>query len=228
MHRLALLLLVPAVVSGCYRPFESRTMMMQRAVDARELYREGGFALESLEAEGVTSLAARVSFGRETFGQALGQGVVEALEAQLDDGVVHPNLASSQINEAGLAQSYAEMLEDYDETNILDRDALRLISEAVKVRYVAVPILVNFTESLTTRFSLFGLRLGKTASTSARFQLQIWDGHSGRIVWDGISDLTLAQETFREGPIRFNQIVKETWLSLIEQIPSNSGRGEGG
>lgn len=228
MRWLALLLLLPAVVLGCYRPFEGRTMMMQRAVDAREFYREPGFALESLEADGVTSLAARVSFGRETFGQALGQGLVEALESRLDDGVVHPNLASSQINEAGLAESYAEMLEAYDKTNILDRDALRQISEAVKVRYVAVPILVNFSESSSTRFSVFGFRLGKTASTSARFQLQIWDGHSGRIVWEGISDLTLAQETFREGPIRFSQIVNATWLSLVEQIPSNSQRGEGG
>jgi hypothetical protein len=227
MRWLALLLLLPAVASGCYRPFESRTLMMQRAVDARELYREPGFAVESMEADGVTSLAARVSFGRETFGQALGQGLVETLEAQLDAGVVHPNLASSQINEAGLAESYAEMLENYDKTNILDRDGLLEISEVVKVRYVAVPILVNFSETSSTRFSVFGFRLGKTASTSARFQLQIWDGHSGRIVWEGISDLTLAQETFREGPIRFNQIVNATWVSLIEQIPSDSKRGEG-
>jgi hypothetical protein len=220
MRWLALLLLLPAVASGCYRPFESRTLMMQRAVDARELYREPGFAVESMEADGVTSLAARVSFGRETFGQALGQGLVETLEAQLDAGVVHPNLASSQINEAGLAESYAEMLENYDKTNILDRDGLLEISEVVKVRYVAVPILVNF-------ISVFGFRLGKTRSTSARFQLQIWNGQSGRIVWEGISDLTLAQETFREGPIRFNQIVNATWVSLIEQIPSDSKRGEG-
>ena len=87
--------------------------------------------------------------------------LVDTLEARLDDGLMHPNLAASQINEAGLSQSYAEMLDAYDTTHILDRDALHGISQAVGVRYYALPILVNFRETTTSRFSVFGLRLGK-------------------------------------------------------------------
>ena len=106
----------------------------------------------------------------------------------------------------------------YDKTHILARDELHTIAQAVGVRYFAVPILVNFNETASTRFSVFGLRLGKTTSANARFQLQIWDGRSGRIVWEGISDLTLARETFREGPILFGDTVRATWESLIDQI----------
>lgn len=66
------------------------------------------------------------------------------------------------------------------------------------------------------------VRLAKTSWANARYQLQIWDGQSGRIVWEGISDLTLAQEVIREQPVRFEDIIQETWASLIEQIPADS------
>ena len=212
--------LVLSALSGCYVSPQSG-QLMQRSADARQLYRESDFGLSHLERDGVTSLATRLRFGDETLGQALRQGLVDTLEARLDDGLVHPNLAASQINEAGLSRSYAEMLAAYDETHILDRDALHTISQAVGVRYCALPILVNFRETTSTRFSALGLRLGKTTSASARIQLQIWDGRSGRIVWDGFADLTLAQETFREGPIVFGDTVRATWESLIDQIPQS-------
>ena len=196
--------------------------MMQRAVNARELYREPGFGVQRLESEGVTNLAVRLAFGRETFGQALGQALVETLQGRLERGLVHPNLASSKINEAGLADEYAGMLEIYDKTNILDRDVLVDMSRVVGVRYFALPILVNFNESFSTRLSVLGLRIGKTASANARFQLQLWDGQSGRLVSEGISDLPLAQETFREDPIPFEDMIQATWQSLIEKIPTGA------
>ncbi|MEE9280174.1 MAG: hypothetical protein V3V67_08365 [Myxococcota bacterium] len=216
---LILFALLPLLVSGCYLSPQSRSLV-QRSVAARELYREPEFVIERLEREGATSLAARLSFGNETYGQALGQGLIETLRERLDGGILHPNLAASRINAAGLAESYARMLDSYDQTNILDRDVLRELADAVEVRYFAVPILLTFREASNTRFSVFGLRLGKTTSANARIQLQIWDGESGRVAWEGISDLTLAQETFREGPIRFEDTVLATWQSLIDEIPS--------
>ncbi len=216
---LAVSLLLPLLVSACYLSPQSGSLV-QRAVAARELYREPDFVIERLEREGVTSLAARLSFGNETYGQALGQGLIETLRKRLDGGILHPNLAASRINAAGLAESYARMLDGYDQTNILEHDDLREIAGVVEVRYFAVPILLTFREATNTRFSAFGLRLGKTASASARIQLQIWDGESGRIAWEGISELTLAQETMRERPIRFEDTVLATWLALIDEIPS--------
>ncbi len=217
-----LLLILLVALAGCYRTPQSRSLIMQRAVNARELYREPGFGIRQLESEGLTNLAVRLGLGRETFGQVLGQALVETLQRRLEGGLVHPNLASSKINEAGLTDEYAAMLEIYDKTNILERDVLAQLSDVIGVRYFAVPILVNFNESLSTRLSLLGLRIGKTASANARFQLQLWDGQSGRIVWEGISDLTLAQETFREDLIPFEDTIQATWQSLIEKIPTGT------
>jgi hypothetical protein len=215
-----LALAVCAVLASCYTPQGSRRLM-QRSVEARELYREDGFAREDLSREGVTCLAPRLRFGQETYGKPLTQGLVEALQRQLGGArVLHPNLAASQINAAGLARAYAEMMGAYDQTNILDRDGLRRIGEVLDVRYLAIPILVDFREESATRLSVFGLRIGRTASATARFQLQIWDAESGHIAWEGLSDLTLAQDVIRERAIGFEATAAATWEALIAKLPS--------
>jgi hypothetical protein len=219
---LALLLAcLPALALGCYRPWSPRTFMMQRSVASRELYREPDFEREDLEREGVSILSARLSFGQETYGQPLMQGLVEAMQRRLPNAkLVHPNLMASRVNEAGLARAYAAMLATYDETGILDRELSRELAKAVGVGYFMVPILVSFQEQSATRLSVFSLRLIKTISATERVQLEIWGADSGRIVWEGISDLTLAQDTFRERLVRFEDTVRATWESLIGKIPS--------
>lgn len=202
------------VASGCIGPG------LQRSYSARELYREGEFTLEMMDRGGVTSMATRVSFGDETYAVMLLQGLVDTLGKHLTPGqVVHPNLVASLINEAGLSRQYAAMLDEYDETSILEIGLLQKISEVSGVRYFCVPILVTFSEGIKGRFSVFGVKMGQTAVAHARFNLQIWDGRTGRIAWEGYSDLTLAQETFRESPVGIEEIVSATWESLIWQIP---------
>lgn len=212
-------------LAACYSP------MTQVAVEARELYRSGEFGMAQLESEGITFVAARVSFGHETLGAVLVQGLVRVICERLPlDRTVHPNLLAGLLNEADLAHDYAEMLEDYDDTHILGRKTLRAVSEAAGVRYVAVPILVNLREQTSTRFSVFGVRVGKTASAHARFQLQIWDAQTGHVSWEGLSDLTIASEMVRENPVRLEETVEVTWRSLLDQIPpggvgSDTGSG---
>ncbi|HJY83689.1 MAG TPA: hypothetical protein VKK81_21715 [Candidatus Binatia bacterium] len=198
---------------------------MQRTASARELYRESAFQREDLARDGVTCLVPRLSFGHETYGHALVQGLVEALQTNLSGrgvGVVHPDLAANRINDAGLGEDYAMMLNAYDKTNLLYRDILRKVGNAVGVRYFTMPVLVNFQEEQSTRINALGLRAAKTASATARFELQIWDAQSGRIVWDGLSDLTVAEELIRERPVSFEEIIQATWTNLIKQIPSET------
>lgn len=139
----------------------------QRSVSARELFRDPSFEREDMQNEGVTCLAARLSFGNETYGRPLVQGLVDAINVHLDGrGVIHPNLVASEINTAGLAHDYANMLTAYDKTNILDQKTLDKIATVSQVRYFAVPILVNFKEGGSNRISVFGMRLVKTAWTT--------------------------------------------------------------
>ena len=226
MRVLANAILVVCVLVGaaaCYRP------MTQVVVEARELYRTGQFGMAQLEEGGVTFVAARVSFGDETLGGVLVEGLVRVLWERLPaDRAVHPNLLAGLLNEADLAHDYAQMLDEYDDTHILDRKILRAVSEASGVRYVAVPILVDLREQTSTRFSVLGVRIGKTASAHARFQLQIWDAHTGRVSWEGLSDLTIAYEMIRENPVRLEETVEVTWRSLLDQIPPGGPEADAG
>ena len=52
-----LLLILLAAPGGCYRAPQSQSLMMQHAVNARELYRELGFGVTQLESRGMTNLA---------------------------------------------------------------------------------------------------------------------------------------------------------------------------
>ena len=213
---LCALLLGVVVCIGCAGP------LTQRAGGARQLYRDSGFGREHLRAGGVGFLAPSLSFGQETLGHALLSGLYEAFARELPDAnVVAPNLAASRINEAGSSGPYAEMMRGYDRTGILEREALARIAQAIEARYVAVPILVNFHEEMNTRLSALGFRLAKTATTNLRVELQIWDGQTGRIVWEGLSDITLAQEVVREESIRFERAVQQTWEYLLRQIPNS-------
>ncbi len=220
---LGLILLLAGILAGCSSSLSAQNFGAQRTVDVRELYRDPAFSRQDLERQGVTCLPARLSFGHETYGHVLVQGLVETLQTELaGKGIVHPNLAASHINEAGLAEDYATMLTAYDRTNILNRTTLRHVGRAVGVGYFAVPILLNFHEKENTRLSVFGLRLAKTSRVTARFQLQFWDARSGGIVWEGLSDLTLAQEILRERPVHLEDAIRATWESLIKEIPSGA------
>ena len=71
-----------------------------------------------------------------------------------------------------------------------------------------MPVLVNFQEEQSTRSNALGLRSAKTASATTRFEPQIWDAQSGRIVWEGLSDLPVAEELIREHLVSFAEIIQ--------------------
>ncbi|MGE0825986.1 MAG: hypothetical protein AB7G75_15305 [Candidatus Binatia bacterium] len=197
-------------------------LLSQQSANARELYGEANFRWESLEEGGIAFLAARVNTGHETYGPALVQGLVDAMQPNLSsEKIIHPNLAVNRVSAAGLTQAYAAMLAEHEKTNILPRTTLQKVAKAVQARYFALPVLVSFREDQSSRLSAFGVQAARTASATARLQLQIWDAQLGRIVWEGSSDVTLAREMIREGPIRFGEIIHVTWAKLLQELPSD-------
>src|SRR5207302_3027722 len=76
---LILFFLCLGIFAGCSPTFGPQGFLVQRTASARELYREPSFKREDPERAGVTCLVARLSFGHETYGHALMQGLVETL-----------------------------------------------------------------------------------------------------------------------------------------------------
>jgi hypothetical protein len=220
-----------ALVVACYRPFSPHHTLTQRAGGADEVYRDPAFAREDLYEGRIAPLAPRLAFSQETQGPVVSQGLTEALEEALPAGsVIRPSVLASRVNEAGLTSEYSELLSIYDRTGILEWQRLRPISEAVAARFVAVPILMGLREGESGRLSVLSFRIAKTSWASPRLQLQVWDATSGRIVWEGTCEATLAHEEIRENPVRLVDAIRASWDLLISRLPSRGpppGRHEG-
>lgn len=213
--------LLLAMVAGC-----TMTGVRQRTVSAREVYKyPASFHRGDLVEEGVTVLAPQLNVGQEAMGQVFLESLLESLDGHLSTprekevGLVHPYRLAQSINRADLTTAYARMIQQYNRTGILRGELLNRFRDLVGVRYFAVPILMNFQEREAPRLTPFGFRMINTARATARFQLQIWDSRTQQVVWEGTSDLTLARDTFLEQPIRFSEIVSETWDALIQKMP---------
>jgi hypothetical protein len=164
---------------------------------------------------------------------ALGLPAFRGNEVALDfhlDEILHAieprwNLVSSQetatrINGHGLAADYVKMRNDYELTNLLDRDTLRKIGRAVGVRYVFQPRLAAFDQMMTDRwiFPIFNVRMTQTRSSIMRLSLQLWDAETGALVWASFAETNMANEAATQDPVYFEDIAHATLASMIEDF----------
>jgi len=124
-----------------------------------------------------------------------------------------------QVNRANLADDYRKMYKEYAVTGILKKETMTKISSLINVRYFALLNLGQFTAGSSGRFGLLGLRIVDTKYSNIRLFLQIWDGHTGAIAWEGMVELNYSNETLSEDPITFRQVIEESAKLMIKKIP---------
>jgi hypothetical protein len=181
-----------------------------------------GAAAESVVAlgdAGIGVLTPAAPTGQESDKQALGDSLSTALQHEL--GTSHvlglPEMLSA-INRAGLAGAYARALVDYENTGILDRDALRSIGEASGVRYLAKLNLGNFNQSSDKRLAIAGIRMFDTWRATIRVHLEVWDSQTGEIAWQGNDELVYAREGVKERPVTFRQVADVAASNLVQKV----------
>jgi hypothetical protein len=177
---------------------------------------EAGLALD---VGGIGVLTPAAPTGQESDKQALGDSLSTALRHELD--MTHvlglPEMLSA-INKAGLASAYAQALVDYENTGILDRDAMRAIGDSSGVRYLAKLNLGNFNQSSDKRLAIAGIRMFDTWRATIRVHLEVWDSHSGEIAWQGNDELIYAREGVKERPVTFRQVADFAAANLVQKI----------
>ncbi|HEX7643095.1 MAG TPA: hypothetical protein VF472_12885 [Burkholderiaceae bacterium] len=127
--------------------------------------------------------------------------------------------ALSSINGAGFSERYQRMLQNYRETGIFEKGALKQLSQITGSRYLAQLKLESFRQESKDRFGLFGLRVMETKSADVRVFLQIWDGQNGAIAWEGTEEMNVSRESISEHAIPFKQAVQEAANKLLAQLP---------
>lgn len=173
----------------------------------------------SLDQYGVGVLTPSAPTGKESDKQALGDALGAALEATMPDANIMPlpDMLSA-INRSGLAVGYARMLDEYENTGILERDQLKAIGEAGGVRYLAKFNLGDFNQQNEKRMAIAGIRLFDTWRADIRVHLEIWDSQTGEIAWQGNEELVFAREGVKEQPVSFSQVARMTADHLVERV----------
>lgn len=174
----------------------------------------------ALEAQGLAFITPSTVTGREQDRQSLALIFTKTL-ADERSGIHYVSLPQTlgAINRAGLADDYKNMYQDYHDTGIFNKIILRKVGKATGVRYIAQLKLAGFEQDSSGRFSLLGLRVFQTKQANIRLFLQIWDSENGTIVWEGIQELNIANDTSVEKPITFKKVLEEAGRKLIARIP---------
>ena len=125
----------------------------------------------------------------------------------------------SAVNRMGLTRDYKQMFEDYRLAGIFDREALQKVAEATGTRYLAQLKLGAFRQESTGRFSLFGLRVMETKTSTIRLFLQIWDSKDGSVAWEGSQESTVSHDSLAEEYVSMRSIVQKSARDLVAHLP---------
>jgi hypothetical protein len=122
------------------------------------------------------------------------------------------------INGQGLSSEYGELISGFVRSGILERERLQRLGLAVASRYVLLPGLADFNQSLVDRFELAGLKVVRNRVITLRLWLQLWDTHTGQIVWESTGEVNVASELFLpQRIIPLDEIGQKLWLRMLEE-----------
>lgn len=158
--------------------------------------------------------------GQEEDRQALALSFATALQKKRPD-IQFLGLPQtlSAINQNGMADVYRAMYREYQNTGIFQREALAKLGEATNCRYILQLKLADFRQSSDGRFGILGLRVVTTRQSNLRLFAQLWDSHTGAIVWEASDELSMATEAVRQVNITFTDIVEAGSAELIASLP---------
>jgi hypothetical protein len=198
---------------GCIGP-------LQQWGEATAFHRKTtSFDPATLKQERAAVLNAVVGFGLEGYAHQVSRSLSSALEQRPAQVIALPAHESlNRINRGGLTPTYADMVSTYARTGILNRVGLQELGMALQAAYVFQPSLASFSQSMSGRFSFFGLRVLQTRVTMLRLSLQLWDARTGDIVWEASGEATLAGEDVREFRIPFDEIARRLWTHMLDDL----------
>lgn len=175
---------------------------------------------DSWRSKGVALLTPSVVTGQEQDRQPLALIAAETLSETVP-GLKLVTLAETvgAVNAAGLAESYRRMYEDYAVTGLFRRDVLLAISRATGARYLAQFKLAGFTRDTRERWSIFGFRVFQTLNANIRIYVQFWDGETGTIAWEAMTELSHSYDSVAEQPVAFRVAASESLRQLVRVLP---------
>ena len=130
------------------------------------------------------------------------------------------------LNDQGLATVYAELLEGFARTGIMDRDRLQRIGSALGFRYLLLPGLAQLDHVILDRFEIAGFKVIRTRVTVLRVWLQLWDTRTGHILWESAGEVATASEVVRhDRVVPIDETAEKVWQRMIQRDLLEGGTG---
>jgi hypothetical protein len=207
MRRAVLILL--AALCGCgthYFPRQQEQIVSLRAGD--------------LEASGIAFITPSTVTGQEQEKQAVALTVASVLKSERPKlRVVTLAETLGAINQAGLADAYKRMYDDYRDTGLLSGEVLKRLGAATGARYIAQLKLQGFKQDSKNRFGTLGFRIVDTQIGDIRLTFQIWDASNGTIAWEGMQEMRLSRDSVTDEPVMLSGLVERAAGDLIAKLP---------
>ena len=102
---------------------------------------------------------------------------------------------------------------------MITRDTLNQVTHLTGARYIEQIKLQSFEQGAKERFGALGLRIVETSFARIRIFLQIWDGATGTISWEGMHEVHYARDRVSDQPVTLHTVAERTARDLIARVP---------
>jgi hypothetical protein len=177
------------------------------------------FDLATLAREPVATFGVVASAGLQGLAPALSLALAVALgDVTSSVPALPPVDTLNDLNEHGLAGQYADLLSGFARSGVLERQRLQALGSTLRARYVLLPGLAGFDEVLADHFEITGLKIVRSRITTLRLWLQLWDTHTGRMVWESAGEARVASELLMpDRTVPFDETARKLWLRMIRE-----------
>jgi hypothetical protein len=122
------------------------------------------------------------------------------------------------LNDQGLAGDYADLVSGFARSGILEHERLQNIGAALGSRYVLLPGVAEFNQSVIDRFEALGLKVVRNRITTVRLWLELWDTKTGNNLWESSGEVTVVTAILTsKRTVPLDTIAQSLWLRMIQE-----------
>lgn len=151
--------------------------------------------------------------------------LMRAVDAAVPGNTVVPaSETAGRLNAAGLGTAWHEMAVNYSTGGILDGERLAKVGAATGARWVLMPMLGNLWTFSNNRFTLMGLVVNWTVSTTVDVSLQAWDTRTGQVAWASTGSCTIEAEVILNSRASLNRALETVFRQMVTDLVENRSR----
>jgi hypothetical protein len=205
--RLALLLVLPGLISACAAGVDSSVRVQSQADGFEGLPSGRTVAVLPPTGEGT---AAR---------QAIGRAVDSTLQAAGELEVIRPREVQSTLSEEGLVDTYQKALRGYRNAGMMDQEALGQVFEALQAGYLLQLSAGRFQSETEAETNVVTDEVEPMESKQARVVGRVWAPEKVQPVWTASARTSAKESEFTDIEAGRGQFYFRAAADLIGKLP---------